>query len=96
MNNHGGGIFKLIKGPSQLPEVNDFFVTKQPLSAELTAQEFKLDYLSCHSREELQQHLARFFVDDGTAKILEIFTDLDTNTKIFHQLKRHISNRYGK
>ena len=79
LNNHGGGIFKKIKGPSQLPELNQFFVTEQPLSAKLTAHEFGLDYISCSVQGKLARksveelHLDVFFVDDGKAKILEIF-----------------------
>jgi len=96
LNNHGGGIFKIIKGPNQLPELKEFFVTEQPLSAELTAQEFGLDYQCCKSREELQRHLEVFFVDDGQAKILEIITESDTNTDIFNQFKMHKNRRYGK
>ena len=39
-NNHGGGIFRLIDGPRQQPELEEFFETRQPLTAENTAPGF--------------------------------------------------------
>ena len=44
-NNHGGGIFRLIDGPRQQPELEEFFETRQLLTAENTARDFGLALL---------------------------------------------------
>ena len=43
-NNHGGGIFRMIDGPRQQPELEEFFETRQTLTAENTAKDFNLRY----------------------------------------------------
>ncbi len=40
LNNHAGGIFRLIDGPAKQPELEEFFETKQKLSANHLAEEF--------------------------------------------------------
>jgi len=44
-NNHGGGIFRLIDGPRQQPELEEFFETHQALTAENLCLDFDLRYL---------------------------------------------------
>ncbi len=85
LNNHGGGIFKLIDGPGHQPEVEELFVTKQPLTAEMTAKEYGFNYFPVHSRDELLHDLDVFFDAEGPAKILEVFTETDMNTTLFKQ-----------
>jgi len=88
LNNHGGGIFDLIDGPSTLPELDQFFLTQQPLNAKSLADEFGIKYYHCQSLDGLSQGLSKFWVRDGYAKILEIETDINTNTEIFKQFKQ--------
>ena len=93
-NNHGGGIFRLIDGPSQQDELEDFFETNQTLNAENTARDFKLDYYFCSSFDELEECLSEFF-QPGKAKILEIETDKYLNQKSFQNLLEKINEQYG-
>jgi 2-succinyl-5-enolpyruvyl-6-hydroxy-3-cyclohexene-1-carboxylate synthase len=90
LNNHGGGIFDIIEGPSSQVEHEEYFLTRQPLSARPLAEEFGLKYYHCKSVDGLSKGLDKFWIRDGKAKILEIETDIATNTKILKKLKREL------
>jgi 2-succinyl-5-enolpyruvyl-6-hydroxy-3-cyclohexene-1-carboxylate synthase len=90
LNNHGGGIFDIIDGPSSQAEHEEYFLTNQPLTAKPLAEEFGLKYYHCKSVEGLSKGLDKFWVRDGNAKILEIETEIAENTKILKKLKREI------
>jgi 2-succinyl-5-enolpyruvyl-6-hydroxy-3-cyclohexene-1-carboxylate synthase len=85
LNNHGGGIFRLIDGPSELPELKEFFETDQKLTARNTAADFGMEYLFSNDKTSIQENLHKLLVDDGKAKILEIETDSQTNKIIFEE-----------
>jgi 2-succinyl-5-enolpyruvyl-6-hydroxy-3-cyclohexene-1-carboxylate synthase len=87
LNNHGGGIFRMIDGPSGLPELETYFETHQPLTAENLANEYDFEYNSCNNRTELYQRLESFFIPGKKVKILEIQTDSKSNKTIFDQFK---------
>jgi 2-succinyl-5-enolpyruvyl-6-hydroxy-3-cyclohexene-1-carboxylate synthase len=87
LNNHGGGIFRMIDGPSGLPELETYFETYQPLTAENLANEYDFDYYSCDKRTDLHQYLESFFIPGKKVKILEIQTDSKSNKTIFDQFK---------
>ena len=61
MNNHGGGIFRIIPGPDRLPELEEYFETQQPLNAANTAKDFGLEYHICRNQNELEALLPDFF-----------------------------------
>ncbi|QCR21497.1 2-succinyl-5-enolpyruvyl-6-hydroxy-3-cyclohexene-1-carboxylic-acid synthase [Pontibacter sp. SGAir0037] len=88
LNNHAGGIFRLIEGPKQQPELEEFFETRQPLQAENTARDFKMQYTACHSLAELEKQLPHFFAANAGASILEIFTDSKENAAAFAAYKQ--------
>ncbi len=91
LNNHGGGIFGLIDGPSQQPELEEYFVTDQRLTAENLAKDHvDIDYFKGTGRESLQSHLKEFFNEGDKAKILEIATDKLINKRIFTIFKNKI------
>ena len=84
LNNHGGGIFGLIDGSSQQPELAAYFETEQRLTAENLAKDHdEIDYFKCNSRASFQNQLKTFFKVDDKAKILEIVTDKLINKRIF-------------
>ena len=86
-NNHGGGIFRLIDGPRQQPELDEFFETRQALTAENTAKDFGLGYFPVSSFAELATALPIFFAKETGAAILEIFTDSKTNAAFFEEYR---------
>lgn len=90
-NNKGGGIFRLIGGPSSLPELEQHFETKHSHSAKFTAIEYGFDYHKANDEVSLKKGFNAIFKDDKTPKILEVFSEPDMNTKCFNQLKQEIS-----
>ena len=85
-NNQGGGIFRLIDGPANQPELDEYFETRQLLQAENTAKDFGLRYFKCESEEALALTLPEFYAHSGAA-ILEIMTDNLQNAAFFKEFK---------
>ncbi len=89
LNNHGGGIFQIIDGPNQLApdELKTYFLTPQPLTARRTAEDHQCDYYFVDKQADLAPALAEFFAPYARAAILEIETDMNTNTQVFEQFR---------
>ena len=91
LNNHGGGIFRMIDGPARQPELEEYFVTRQALEAKNTANDFGMNYqkIGLHSQRDSEQlrEILPGFMSQKTShvRILEIVTDADVNTCIFRQ-----------
>ncbi|WP_035557938.1 2-succinyl-5-enolpyruvyl-6-hydroxy-3-cyclohexene-1-carboxylic-acid synthase [Hymenobacter sp. IS2118] len=94
-NNHGGGIFRLIDGPRQQPELEEFFETRQTLTAENTAKDFNLRYFPVSSFDELDTALSVFFAAETGAAILEIFTDSKTNAAFFEEYRAAVKDAFS-
>ena len=77
LNDSGGGIFNMIPGPSSQGVLTELFTTPHHRTAEITAKEFDLAYSTASSLEEIH---------DLESGILEIFTEMKTNTKTFKYL----------
>lgn len=92
LNNHGGGIFRLIDGPKQLDELETYFETHQKLNAENTARDFGMKYFSTRSMDGLPELLSLFFSMKTGAAILEIETDAKVNEKVFETFKKRFTN----
>jgi 2-succinyl-5-enolpyruvyl-6-hydroxy-3-cyclohexene-1-carboxylate synthase len=90
LNNHGGGIFRLIDAGNQ-PEVTEFFETPHHLNAQNTARDFGLEYALCQDFASLENTLSAFFEPSAKAKILEIETDVKTNEQVYKALKKMIA-----
>ncbi|UOQ65010.1 2-succinyl-5-enolpyruvyl-6-hydroxy-3-cyclohexene-1-carboxylic-acid synthase [Hymenobacter volaticus] len=86
-NNHGGGIFRIIDGPRQQPELDEFFETRQALTAENTARDFNLRYFQVSSFAELESALPVFFALETGAALLEITTTSKINAEFFEQYR---------
>jgi 2-succinyl-5-enolpyruvyl-6-hydroxy-3-cyclohexene-1-carboxylate synthase len=80
-NNSGGGIFGILDGAKDLPELNEFMVTKQTFRAKNTALDAGIDYFEANDWNELNLHIQHFLAPSDRAKILEIFTDVSVNTR---------------
>lgn len=94
LNNHGGGIFKLIDGPNKLAaaELEAYFFTPHGLTAKNSAADFDCDYFYCQDRTTLNQQLREFFAPRHTAAILEIDTDSAVNTAAYRQFKAMLAD----
>lgn len=91
INNGGGGIFKIIPGPSSTTELEEFFVTNQPHSVKHICSAFKVDYREAHSLDDLENVLPTFFdiTESNGPVILEVFTAINESTE---ELKKYFEN----
>jgi 2-succinyl-5-enolpyruvyl-6-hydroxy-3-cyclohexene-1-carboxylate synthase len=88
LNNHGGGIFRLIDGPKELPELENYFETRQHLTAANTAKDFGFSYFPATSNEELSGYLDEFYAPSTGKSLLEIFSDPGINQKVFEDFRQ--------
>ncbi len=93
LNNQGGGIFRLIDGPSRLPELEEYFETRHNRTAEYICAENGFEYFTAKDEPSLLKHLETFFNNSKSAKVLEIFTSPEINQKVYKELKKHIHER---
>ncbi|MEQ9437613.1 MAG: 2-succinyl-5-enolpyruvyl-6-hydroxy-3-cyclohexene-1-carboxylic-acid synthase [Cyclobacteriaceae bacterium] len=99
LNNHAGGIFRMIDGPRQQPELEEYFETKQSLKAKNTARDFgmeyhQLDFTRTDTADKLNALLPGFFHGSSDhAKLLEIVTDSEANASVFRQFKNMIGKQ---
>ncbi|MFK7774677.1 MAG: 2-succinyl-5-enolpyruvyl-6-hydroxy-3-cyclohexene-1-carboxylic-acid synthase [Saprospiraceae bacterium] len=82
INNSGGGIFRIIPGPSTSDELDEFFEVTQQRSAKPIAKMYNLNYQKADSVESLEKVLPKFYRKGKRAKILEVFTPRKSNDKI--------------
>jgi 2-succinyl-5-enolpyruvyl-6-hydroxy-3-cyclohexene-1-carboxylate synthase len=91
INNKGGNIFSLIKGPGDSPAFREHFFTENKAKAAGIAKTFGLDYFKAEHAEELETALAGFYsAGQQRPALLEIFTDAEINTKTFRGLFRFV------
>jgi 2-succinyl-5-enolpyruvyl-6-hydroxy-3-cyclohexene-1-carboxylate synthase len=93
INNGGGGIFRIIEGPSSVPELEEYFETRHQLNAKNIAATFGLDYSSCSSFNELEELLPLLYVETAKAAILEIFTPYVENAEVLSSYFKFISDK---
>ncbi len=90
LNNHGGGIFRMIDGPENLKELKNYFETDQLLTAENTARDFGMEYFISSDLAKLPDLLKEFFRPSERVRLLEIETESETNRQIFLKLINEI------
>lgn len=87
LNNHGGGIFRLIDGPRQQPELEEYFESKQVLGVKNTAGDFGFTFYHVGDVAQLSGILPRFFDSAAGKAILEIETDPQINQEVFDSFR---------
>jgi 2-succinyl-5-enolpyruvyl-6-hydroxy-3-cyclohexene-1-carboxylate synthase len=87
LNNHGGGIFRIIDGPNKQPELDDYFETVQPLNAKNAAEDADLEYVFVNTNKDFEINLEKFLSKNGRSKLLEIETDSIKNAQVFRDFK---------
>ncbi len=86
IHNGGGNIFSMIKGPEHSPAFREHFFTENRVNAEGIAKTFGLNYSRASDEEELKTALADFYRPREQAALLEVFTDAETNSRVFRGL----------
>jgi 2-succinyl-5-enolpyruvyl-6-hydroxy-3-cyclohexene-1-carboxylate synthase len=90
LNNHAGHIFRIIDGPNRQPELDEFFETEQPLTAQRTAQDAQIEYRFADDETSLTMALDGFFAASERAVLLEIKTDKLVNEREFKHYKERV------
>jgi 2-succinyl-5-enolpyruvyl-6-hydroxy-3-cyclohexene-1-carboxylate synthase len=88
LNNHGGGIFRLIDGPSNQPEVEPLFAMPRQRSIQISAHSFGIKYFYVNHISDLEIRFNEFIAYAEIA-ILEIDTQVEINGDVF-ELYRQI------
>lgn len=91
LNNHAGGIFRLIDGPAKQPELEEFFETRQRLSAGYLAKDFGFEYHLANDERSLEMGLKDFWSESIHPKILEIETNSPQNAEILKWVKGKVT-----
>lgn len=81
INNGGGGIFRFIKGPSELNELEEFFETPHQVEIHQLAAAYGLNYLSAQTEKELKQAMRSLYAWEKPT-ILEVITPREINDVI--------------
>ncbi|PLW97699.1 MAG: 2-succinyl-5-enolpyruvyl-6-hydroxy-3-cyclohexene-1-carboxylic-acid synthase [Marinilabiliales bacterium] len=84
INNSGGGIFRLIDGPSQHEWFEPFQVAQHPVSIRNLSLAFGLEYYRRESEEEIRDEMP-IMLKKGKPVVVEIVTPADINEKVFKQ-----------
>jgi len=90
LNNHGGGIFRMIDGPARQPELRKYFETEQNNTAAFLAEEYGFIYLT-EEGKNLEGSIDAL-IESKTRTILEVFTDSPDNAALWSGLKSKIKN----
>ena len=89
-NNGGGNIFRLIDGPSAQPELEQYFETRHATNALRTAEDANLTYQKLNDGDNFEEVWPAFLLQDGKAKLLEIFTDPVLNSQVFEAYRKEV------
>ena len=84
----------MIDGPGDTSEGDEYFITRQRLTAKHLCEEFSIAYLKVDHKRKLKNLLKDFFEFDGTPKVLELESDLVANKLLFENLKQKIKKSY--
>lgn len=93
LNNHSGNIFKVIDGPSHLPEGEKYFETKHQLSVQFLAEGFGANYLKLKEETSLKKSLQELYATENCA-ILEIHTDATQNVGALKGFSQYVKDSH--
>jgi 2-succinyl-5-enolpyruvyl-6-hydroxy-3-cyclohexene-1-carboxylate synthase len=88
INNQGGGIFRLIDGPSRLPELEDYFETRHYRTAEFICLENGIGYHPVKDADNLNNSLKDFFDSSEKPQLIEVFVDPMVNERVYTELRK--------
>jgi 2-succinyl-5-enolpyruvyl-6-hydroxy-3-cyclohexene-1-carboxylate synthase len=86
LNNGGGGIFHIIKGPSEQPGFKKFVEADHPVKIHKLAEAFGLDYYYADEITALEGSWASFLAGNGRAAVFEVKTNAEISALTFRQI----------
>jgi 2-succinyl-5-enolpyruvyl-6-hydroxy-3-cyclohexene-1-carboxylate synthase len=91
INNQGGGIFRMLPEAAALPELEDYFVTRQSFKAEPIAQSFGMAYFAAHDQQELAKGITHLQNAGKQLALLEVFVSSVQSAKAFSHIKASLN-----
>jgi 2-succinyl-5-enolpyruvyl-6-hydroxy-3-cyclohexene-1-carboxylate synthase len=91
LNNHGGGIFRMIEGPRSQPELEPFFETEQRQTARKTAEDMGLTYYKVTDGDTLAALLPTLFDLTAGPQLIEVETDSAKNYEVFSAYRGQVA-----
>lgn len=89
INNGGGGIFRIIEGPSKTEALDELFETAHDRNAQSVCMMFGLDYFPATDENTLREALKALYQSNKCA-VLEVFTPRLENDKVLKHYFKHI------
>ena len=86
VNNGGGGIFHIIRGPSEQPGLKKFVEADHPVKIHKLAEAFGLDYYYAADISALEGSWDSFLAGNGRAAIFEVKTNAEISALTFRQI----------
>ncbi len=84
VNNSGGGIFRLIDGPSRSEALEQHIEYRHQQSVEGIAKAFGVEYLSAVNEQELEASFATLMNENiSKPMLLEVFTPSELNSEVY-------------
>jgi 2-succinyl-5-enolpyruvyl-6-hydroxy-3-cyclohexene-1-carboxylate synthase len=86
INNGGGGIFHILKGPSDQPSFRKFIEANHAVDLQKLSTAYGLDYYFADNEQTLGARWELFLADNGRAAVFEVKTDAVLSASIFREL----------
>jgi 2-succinyl-5-enolpyruvyl-6-hydroxy-3-cyclohexene-1-carboxylate synthase len=86
INNGGGGIFHILKGPTEFPGFRPYIEAHHPVNMDNLAGAYGLDYYFAEDGLTLGKQWESFLNGRGRASIFEVKTDASISATTFRQL----------
>ncbi|MFA9392289.1 MAG: 2-succinyl-5-enolpyruvyl-6-hydroxy-3-cyclohexene-1-carboxylic-acid synthase [Prolixibacteraceae bacterium] len=96
INNEGGGIFRLLPGPSEMDSFEEFMETKHPVNIEKLVAAFGVEYFVCKSESELNSTILQFLRSKNGPSLLEIKTPRLENAEVYRKYVEKIMTEDGR
>ena len=94
INNEGGGIFHLLKGPSESEDFLPFVNAHHPIDYKKLTEAFGVKYNLCFSGNELPESIENLVSQNNDAKVLEIRTPNNGEPQITKDFFKFLNNNY--
>jgi len=92
INNSGGGIFRIIDGPSSSEHLEQFFEAHHELKAEKFADTYGLEYFKAEDMISLSSVFTEFINNSNTnIQLLEVITPREENSEVLKDYFKSIS-----
>jgi 2-succinyl-5-enolpyruvyl-6-hydroxy-3-cyclohexene-1-carboxylate synthase len=86
INNGGGGIFHILKGPSEQPAFKKFIEANHAVDLQKLSTAYGLGYFYADDENSLDAQWDTFLADSGRAAVFEVKTDAVLSASVFREL----------